>query len=70
MPIDIDILTETADLRTAQQVFRTAMVGIPPLSAEAGDSLNEPGRTLGARVEGALVGTVNSYSSWLVAPGW
>ncbi|GGK99486.1 GNAT family N-acetyltransferase [Nocardia jinanensis] len=69
MPIDIDILTDTADLRTAQQVFRTAMVGIPPLSAEAGDSLNEPGRTLGARVKGALVGTVNSYTSWLVAPG-
>ncbi|NUP26429.1 MAG: GNAT family N-acetyltransferase [Nocardia sp.] len=69
MPLDIDILTDPADLHTAQQVFRTAMVGIPPLSAEVGDSLNEPGRTLGARVEGALVGTVNSYTSWLVAPG-
>lgn len=69
MPIDIDILTDAADLRAAQQVFRTAMVGVPPLSAESGDGLNELGRTLGARVAGELVGTVNSYTSWLVAPG-
>lgn len=69
MTVEIDIVTDAADARAAQQVFRTAMVGGPPISAEAADGLNEPGRTLGARVGGELVGTVNSYTSWLVAPG-
>ncbi|MFI9533988.1 GNAT family N-acetyltransferase [Nocardia fusca] len=69
MTVDIDIVTDAADARAAQQVFRTAMVGGPPISAEAADGLNEPGRTLGARVGGELVGTVNSYTSWLIAPG-
>ncbi|MFI5717699.1 GNAT family N-acetyltransferase [Nocardia sp. NPDC051750] len=69
MPADIEILTDAADLRTAQQVFRTAMIGVPQLDAEAADGLNEPGRTLGARSDGELIGTANSYTSWLVVPG-
>ncbi|WP_431938259.1 GNAT family N-acetyltransferase [Nocardia grenadensis] len=69
MTVDIDTMTDPADVHAAQQVFRTAMVGIPPISAEAADALTEPGRTLGARVGGELVGTANSYTSWLVAPG-
>ncbi|WP_083905598.1 GNAT family N-acetyltransferase [Nocardia transvalensis] len=43
------------------------MVGLPPVSGTTG--LNEPGRTLGARVDGELVGTANSFTSWLVVPG-
>lgn len=63
------MLTEPADLRAAQRVFRTAMVGAPPLPVGAGDDLNEPGRTLGVRVRGELAGTANSYTSRLVVPG-
>lgn len=69
MTIDIAVLTDEGEVRAAQQVFRTAMVGIPPLATESVDELTEPGRTLGARVDGELVGTVNSYTSRLVAPG-
>ncbi|WP_024805327.1 GNAT family N-acetyltransferase [Nocardia sp. BMG51109] len=67
MTIDIDVLSEEADIRAAQRIFRTAMVGLPP--APESDGLNEPGRTLGARVDGELVGTANSYTSRLVVPG-
>ncbi|MGI5219693.1 GNAT family N-acetyltransferase [Nocardia sp. CA-290969] len=69
MPVDIESLTDPADLWAAQQVFRTAMVGVPLLEREVGGELNEPGRTFGARIGGELVGTVNSYTSWLVVPG-
>lgn len=69
MPVDIETLTEPADLRTAQNVFRTAMVGIPLVDPDAAEELQEPGRTLGVRDAGELVGTVNSYTSWLVVPG-
>ncbi|NKY33443.1 GNAT family N-acetyltransferase [Nocardia speluncae] len=69
MSVDIGALTDRADLWAAQQVFRTAMVGVPLLDPAAADGLNEPGRTFGARVGGELVGTANSYTSWLVVPG-
>ncbi|WP_280434746.1 GNAT family N-acetyltransferase [Nocardia carnea] len=69
MPVDIEILTDPAHLWAAQQVFRTAMVGVPLLESGDAGELNEPGRTFGARIDGELVGTVNSYTSWLVVPG-
>lgn len=68
MSVDIETLTDPADVWAAQQVFRTAMTGVPLLESDAED-LNEPGRTLGVRDGGELVGTVNSYTSWLVVPG-
>ncbi|WP_040792493.1 GNAT family N-acetyltransferase [Nocardia paucivorans] len=69
MSFDVEVLTEAADLRAAHQVFRTAMVGIPPLAADSAHDLVEPGRVLGVRDGGELVGTANSYSGWLVVPG-
>ncbi|RDI68892.1 GNAT family N-acetyltransferase [Nocardia pseudobrasiliensis] len=64
----VEALARADEIRRAHGVFRTAMVGLPPLPPDA-DGLWEPGRTLGARVDGELVGTANSYTSWLVVPG-
>ncbi|MQY31199.1 GNAT family N-acetyltransferase [Nocardia aurantia] len=69
MTIEIDTLTEPAEVRAAGAIFRTAMVGLPPVPAEVADGLVEPGRTLGARLGGELVGGADSYTSRLVVPG-
>ncbi|WP_227982693.1 GNAT family N-acetyltransferase [Nocardia spumae] len=66
--IEVRTLTDAADLRTAGAIFRTAMVGLPPRSDDP-DGLVEPGRTLGARLNGELVGGADSYTSRLVVPG-
>lgn len=60
--------TDPGEVRAAGEIFRTAMVGLPPLP-DGADGLVEPGRTLGARLDGQLVGAVDSYTSWLVVPG-
>ncbi|MCM6778613.1 GNAT family N-acetyltransferase [Nocardia sp. CDC159] len=64
----IEILADDAEIRGAHGIFRTAMVGLPPLPSDA-EGLWEPGRVLGARIDGELVGTANSYTSWLAVPG-
>lgn len=66
--LELETVTRTEDVRAAGAIFRTAMVGLPPLPRDA-DGLVEPGRTLGARLDGRLVGAADSYTSWLVAPG-
>ncbi|MEU6563001.1 GNAT family N-acetyltransferase [Nocardia nova] len=66
--IALETLTADDEVRAAGDIFRTAMVGLPPLPQGA-DGLVEPGRTLGARLDGGLVGAADSYTSWLVVPG-
>ncbi|MFD3507835.1 GNAT family N-acetyltransferase [Nocardia sp. NPDC058666] len=68
MTVDIDTLHTDDDLHAASALFRAAMVGLPPLPAHP-DHLSEPGRTVGARIDGQLVGTAEAYTSWLVVPG-
>ncbi len=68
MAVDVDTLHGDDDLHAANALFRAAMVGLPPLPPRS-DHLSEPGRTLGARIDGRLVGTADSYTSWLVVPG-
>ncbi|MBF6327025.1 GNAT family N-acetyltransferase [Nocardia transvalensis] len=68
MTLAVEVLVADDEIRCAHEVFRTAMVGLPPLPPDA-DGLWEPGRVLGARLGGALVGTANSYTGWLVVPG-
>ncbi|MCX4096951.1 GNAT family N-acetyltransferase [Nocardia sp. alder85J] len=69
MTIEIRTLTDPAEVRSAAAIFRTAMVGLPPISADVADGLVEPGRTLGAWLDGELVGGADSYTSRMVAPG-
>jgi hypothetical protein len=66
--VELVTLTDADEVRAAGEIFRTAMVGLPPLP-DGADGLVEPGRTLGARLDGRLVGAVDSYTSWLVVPG-
>lgn len=68
MAVDVETLHGDDDLHAASALFRAAMVGLPPLPPRS-DHLSEPGRTLGARIDGRLVGTADSYTSWLVVPG-
>ncbi|MEV0770187.1 GNAT family N-acetyltransferase [Nocardia salmonicida] len=68
MAVDVDTLHSDDDLHAAGALFRAAMVGLPPLPPHR-DHLSEPGRTLGVRIDGRLVGTAESYTSWLVVPG-
>ena len=70
MSPDVRVLSREDDLLAAAAVFRTALVGLPPLPVGADIArLFEPGRTLGAFVGGELAGTADSYSSRLVVPG-
>jgi predicted acetyltransferase len=68
----IRVLDSEDDLIAAAKVFYTSMVGIPPLpNLEPGQitKLLEPGRTVGAFVDGQLVGTADAASSGLTLPG-
>jgi predicted acetyltransferase len=69
---DIRVLESEADLIKASNIFRAAMVGFRPLSdLQPGQigKLLEPGRTLGAFVEGEMAGTTDSAGSTLTLPG-
>ncbi|MGY1980332.1 hypothetical protein ACW9HR_19840 [Nocardia gipuzkoensis] len=46
MTVVVQTLLTEDDLRSAMALFRTAMVGLPPLTPTA--ELSEPGRALGA----------------------
>ncbi len=53
-------------------LFRTAMVGLPPLpNLPPGQisKLLDPGRTVGAFIDGQLVGTADAVTSTLTLPG-
>lgn len=69
---EIRVLDTDADLVASSDLFRTAMVGLPALPPyEPGQirELLEPGRTLGAFVDGVMVGTADSATSGLILPG-
>jgi predicted acetyltransferase len=72
MTIEIRVLDSEDDLIAAANVFRAAMVGFPPLSNLLPGQISkllEPGRTVGAFVEGQLVGTADAVTSGLTLPG-
>jgi len=72
MTTEIRVLDAEDDLVAAANLFRTAMVGFPPLPNLASGQITtllEPGRTIGAFVDGQLVGTADAVSSGLTLPG-
>ena len=72
MTTEIRVLDGEDDLIAAANLFRTAMVGFPPLSKLAPGQITkllEPGRTVGAFVDGQLVGTADAVTSGLTLPG-
>ncbi|EID10284.1 GNAT family N-acetyltransferase [Mycolicibacterium phlei] len=72
MTDEIRVLDHEADLIEAANLFRTAMVGFPPLSpAQSGliGKLLEPGRTLGLFRNGVLVATTDAATGTLTLPG-
>jgi predicted acetyltransferase len=72
MTTDIRVLDSESDLLDAANVFRTAMIGFPPLANLAPGQITtllEPGRTVGAFVDDQLVGTADAVTSGLTLPG-
>lgn len=72
MATEIRVLDSEDDLIAAANVFRTAMVGFPPLTGLAPGQITtllEPGRTVGAFADGQLVGTADAVTSRLTLPG-
>jgi predicted acetyltransferase len=72
MTTEIRALDTDDELVGAAQLFRTAMVGLPPIpNLPAGQitKLFEPGRTAGAFIDGQLVGTADAVTSTLTLPG-
>jgi predicted acetyltransferase len=72
MTTEIRVLESEDELIAAANVFRAAMIGFPPLSNLAPGqimTLLEPGRTIGAFVDGKLVGTADAVTSGLTVPG-
>ena len=72
MTTEIRVLDAEDDLIAAANLFRAAMVGFPPLSNLAPGQITtllEPGRTVGAFVDGQLVGTADAVTSALTLPG-
>lgn len=64
----IRVLESAAELDASSAIFHTAMVGLPAGSGEESSRL-EPGRTLGAFLDGELVGTADATTSGMVLPG-
>ncbi len=72
MTTEIRVLDAEDDLLAAANLFRTAMVGFPPLPNLAPGQIStllEAGRTVGAFVDGQLVGTADAVTSGLTLPG-
>ena len=72
MTTEIRVLDSEDDLLAAANLFRTAMIGFPPLpNLTPGQitKLLEPGRTVGAFAGGQLVGTADASTSRLTLPG-
>ncbi|MFC8043406.1 GNAT family N-acetyltransferase [Nocardia sp. NPDC057353] len=68
MTIEIETAASEAEVEAAAEVFRVAMVGIPPGTVPA-VSMHEPGRTLLARADGLPVGAAAAFTGRLVVPG-
>jgi predicted acetyltransferase len=69
---EIRVLDGDDDLLAGLNVFRTAMIGFPPVSDLRPGQIStflEPGRTIGAFVDGKLAGTASAQSSTLTLPG-
>jgi predicted acetyltransferase len=69
---EIRVLETEDDLIAALNVFRVAMVGFPPVSDLPPGQITkllDPGRTVGAFVEGQLAGTADAATSTLTLPG-
>jgi predicted acetyltransferase len=72
MTTEIRVLDSEDELLAAANLFRTAMVGFPPLSNLTPGQITallEPGRTVGAFVGEQLVGTADASTSGLTLPG-
>ena len=72
MTTEIRVLDNEDELVAAANLFRAAMIGFPPLSNLGPGQITtllEPGRTVGAFVEGQLVGTADAVTSGLTLPG-
>jgi predicted acetyltransferase len=71
MTPEIRVLEAEDDLIAAANLFRTAMIGFPPLTLAPGQitTLLEPGRTIGAFMGGQLIGTADAVTSGLTLPG-
>ena len=72
MTTEIRVLDREGDLVAAANLFRTAMIGFPPLAGLAPGQITtllEPGRTVGAFVNDQLVGTADAVTSGLTLPG-
>src|SRR5271165_3127034 len=72
MTTEIRVLDAEDDLIAAANLFRTAMVGFPPVPNLAPGqiaTLLEAGRTVGAFADGQLVGTADAVTSGLTLPG-
>jgi len=72
MTTQIRVLENEGDLIAAVNLFRTAMVGfprMPNLPPGQISKLLEPGRTIGAFVDGHLVGTADAQTCGLTLPG-
>ncbi|WP_035856737.1 GNAT family N-acetyltransferase [Cryptosporangium arvum] len=64
----VRILETPEEVEAAFEVFRIALVGLPPLPGRATE-ISEPGRTFGGYLDGELVGTAASYTTHVVVPG-
>ena len=72
MTTEIRVLDSEGDLVAAANLFRTSMIGFPPLAGLAPGQITtllERGRTVGAFVKDQLVGTADAVTSGLTLPG-
>lgn len=72
MTTEIRVLDTEDDLVAAARLFRTAMVGLPPISNLPPGQITkllDPGRTIGAFIGGELAGTADAVTSTLTLPG-
>jgi predicted acetyltransferase len=72
MTTEIRVLDSEGDLVAAANLFRTAMIGFPPLAGLTPGQITtllERGRTVGAFVKDQLVGTADAVTSGLTLPG-
>lgn len=72
MTTEIRVLDGEEELLAAANVFRAAMVSFPPMSDLPPGQITkllDPGRTVGAFVDGQLAGTADAATSTMTLPG-
>ncbi|GAA3566050.1 GNAT family N-acetyltransferase [Amycolatopsis ultiminotia] len=67
-PIEIRTLTTRDEVGAGFRVFLRAMIGLPLRDVDATE-VTDPGRFLGALEGAQVVGSADSYRSWLAVPG-